>query len=57
MIDDLKANHPIYKFIDDGTPFKIVHKDTVSTIQESIDQISEWTSQNDMRLKAQKLTK
>ena len=54
MIDDLKAYHPIYKFVDDSTPFEIVNKNTVSTIQESIDQISEWTCKNDMRLNAQK---
>ena len=26
MIYDLKANHPIYKFVDDSTPFEIVHR-------------------------------
>ncbi len=54
MIDDLKVNHPVYKFVDDSTPFEIVHRNSVSTLQDSINQISEWTSLNQMRLNAQK---
>ena len=45
-----KANHPVYKFVDDSTTFEILHKNTVLTIQESKDQISGWTNKTDLDL-------
>ena len=54
MIDDLKANHPIYKFVDDSTFFEIVNKDCPSTLQTSINQTVGWTEKNDTRLTAKK---
>ena len=51
MIDDLKANHPIYKLFDDSTPLEIVSKHLSSAIQNSIDQIKNWTVElNELKL-------
>ncbi len=54
MIDDMKAQHPIYKYVDDSTPFEILACNSSSSLQKSIDTIQGWSDLNDMRLNAKK---
>ena len=54
MIDDLKAQHPVSKYVDDSTPYEILKCNETSTLQQSIDTICEWSKQNDMRLNGKK---
>ena len=54
MIDDMTAEHPVYKYVDDSTPFEILKCNSVSTLQGSINTIQQWSRTNDMRLNAKK---
>ena len=56
MIDDLKS-HPLYIYVGDTTPFKIINDRSESTMQQTTIAVTEWTVKNDMRLNSQKLTK
>ena len=50
MINDLRSHLPIYKYFDDCTVYEIVSRSSTSSLQSSIDNISEWTDYNNMRL-------
>ena len=50
----MSAEHPIYKYVDDSTPFEILPCNSPSTLQHSIDAIQRWSKDNDMRLNARK---
>ena len=54
MIDDMKAQHPVLKYVDDSSPFEIIRQNKTSTLQQSIDTIQEWSKRNDMRLNGKK---
>ena len=54
MIDDMKAQHPVCKYVDDSTPFEILSQNETSTLQQSINTIQEWSRRNDMRLNGNK---
>ena len=56
MINDFGAHLPIYKYVrvDDCTVYEIVSRSSTSSLQTSIDKISEWTDYNNMRLNIKK---
>ena len=55
MINDLKCNLPLYKYVDDCTMYEIVSRSSPSsTLQSNIDTISDWTERNNMRLNVSK---
>ena len=54
FINDLTTTAPIYKYVDDSTIFEVCQEGDTSQIQESVDMVDIWTSQNDMRLNSEK---
>ena len=54
FINDLTTTAPIYKYVDDSTIFEVCKEGDTSQIQESVDMVDIWTSQNDMRLNSEK---
>ena len=54
FINDLTTTAPIYKYVDDSTIFEVGQEGDTSQIQESVDMVDIWTSQNDMRLNSEK---
>ena len=54
MINDLGSHLPMYKYVDDCTIYEIISKPSTSSLQTSIDNISEWTKNNNMKLNVQK---
>ena len=54
FINDLTTTAPIYKYVDDSTIFEVCKEGDISQIQESVDMVDIWTSQNDMRLNSEK---
>ena len=54
FINDLTTTAPIYKYVDDSTIFEVCKEGDTSQIQESVDIVDIWTSQNDMRLNSEK---
>ena len=54
FINDLTTTAPIYKHVDDSTIFEVCQEGDTSHIQESVDMVDIWTSQNDMRLNSEK---
>ena len=54
FINDLTTTAPIYKYVDDSTIFEVCQEGDTSQIQESVDMVDVWTSQNDIRLNSEK---
>ena len=54
FINDLTTTAPIYKYVDDSTIFEVCQEGDTSQIQESVDMVDIWTSQNDTRLNSEK---
>ena len=54
FINDLTTTAPIYKYVDDSTIVEVCQEGDTSQIQESVDMVDIWTSQNDMRLNSEK---
>ena len=53
-INDLRTPCPIYKYVDDSTIFEICNQSRVSVIQDSANIITQWSSDNDMRINTSK---
>ena len=53
-INDLQTQCPMYKYVDDITVFDICNNDRVSILQQSVDVITNWTRDNDMRVNTTK---
>ena len=53
MINDLCPLHERWKYIDD-TVLEIIHRDTPSNIQDSVDRVQNWSVENKMQLNASK---
>ena len=49
-VNDLEANVPLYKYVDDSTLFEICNTTDVSVMQESIDRAVNWTHNNCMKI-------
>lgn len=56
MVNDLTTTFPMYKFVDDCTVSEVVSMTTggTSTLQQDIDDVTRWTSDNNMKLNAMK---
>ena len=54
FINDLTTTAPIYKYVDDSKIFEVCQEGDTSQIQESVDMVDIWSSQNDMRLNSEK---
>ena len=53
-VNDLEANVPLYKYVDDSTLFEICNTTDVSVMQESIDIAVNWTLNNCMKINSKK---
>ena len=53
-VNDLEANVPLYKYVDDSTLFEICNTTDVSVMQESIDRAVNWTHNNCMKINSKK---
>ena len=53
-INDPQTQCPMYKYVDDITVFDICNNDRVSMLQQSVDVITNWTRDNDMRVNTKK---
>ena len=53
-VNDLEANVPLYKYVDDSTLFEICNTTDVSVMQESIDRAVNWTHNNCMKINSNK---
>ena len=53
-VNDLEANVPLYKYVDDSTLFEIYNTTDVSVMQESIDRAVNWTHNNCMKINSKK---
>ena len=53
-INDLRIPCPIYKYVDNSTIFDIYNQSKVSVIQDSVNIISQWSNNNDMRINTRK---
>ena len=53
-VNDLEANVPLYKYVDDSTLFEICNTTDVSVMQESIDIAVNWTHNNCMKINSKK---
>ena len=53
-INDLHTPCPLYKYVDDCTVFDICSHTRVSMLQDSVDIIANWTTDNDMCINASK---
>ena len=53
--NDLEANVPLYKYVDDSTLFEICNTTDVSVMQESIDRAVNWTHNNCMKINSKKI--
>ncbi len=51
-IDDLVPELPLYKYVDDSTTYSVMDKNSPNddSLQVTINQISEWSEQNDMKM-------
>ena len=54
MINDLKLYFPLYKYVDDSTFYEIVGKPYISKIQKDLDELQNWTINNNMQLNVKK---
>ena len=54
MINDLKLYFPLYKYVDDCTFYEIVGKSHISEIQKDLDDLLDWTKNNNMLLNVKK---
>lgn len=55
MINDLRPpHHERWKYIDDTTVSEIIHRDTPSNIQDTVDHVQNWSVENKMQLNASK---
>ena len=59
MINDLTAKvsnviHPIVKYVDDCTIYETYNKNSNSTIQNQLNELTSWTSANNMRINIKK---
>ena len=54
MINDLKLYFPLYKYADDCTFYEIVGKSHISEIQKDLDDLLDWTKNNNMLLNVKK---
>ncbi len=54
QINDLNTPCPLYKYIDDGTMFEICTSGSASRLQDSANDVAQWSKENDMRLNPKK---
>ena len=54
MINDLKLYFPLYKYVDGCTFYEIVGKPYISEIQKDLDELQDWTTNNNMQLNVEK---
>ena len=56
MVNDLRTELPMYKYVDDCTVFEVVSRSALEsqTLQQVLDQISDWTKANNMKLNVSK---
>jgi hypothetical protein len=54
MINDLTANVPLIKFVDDVTAIEIVNPGACSHMQTALDQIARWSEANFMEINTKK---
>ena len=62
MINDLTAKvsdeiHPIVKYVDDYTIYETYNENSNSTIQNQLNELTSWTSTNNMRINIKKTKK
>ena len=58
LFDDLKPPLPLLNYVDDSTMFDIIKKSELNSqsLQSSINETTEWTHKNDMKMNTQKRT-
>jgi hypothetical protein len=54
LIDDLHAVLPLHKFVDDVTATEVIVPSTASQMQQTADQITQWSNSNDMIINTKK---
>ncbi len=53
-VNDLQTPLPVYKYIDDCNLIEIFAKGDISSLQESLDIVSDWSERNDVCINPQK---
>jgi hypothetical protein len=54
MVNDLKLDTDLVKFIDDSTTWEVLHRDSQSNLPSAVKACEEWTCDNNMKLNASK---
>ena len=54
QINDLSPHCPIMKYVDDGTMYEVCTRDSVGSLQASVDVAAEWSKENSMRINPDK---
>ena len=56
MVNDLSTALPLYKYVDDCTVYEAISASATdsSTLQQEIENITQWTSANNMKLNVKK---
>ena len=53
-MNDLSTPVPLYKYVDDSTLFEICEMNSISLMQEYVNIVAEWTTNNDMKINSEK---
>ena len=54
MVNDLRTDLPLYKYVDDCTIYEVVTKGESSMLQNELNKIIEWTNSNNMKINVTK---
>ena len=54
MVNDLRTDLPLYKYVDDYTIYEVVTKGESSILQNELSKIVEWTNSNNMKINVTK---